>query len=253
MKSKLWIIPALVLCIVSCLAFTACGDNGPTVQLEKAELDLKYVAATEGVAEHFDVLGVVEGDTNKNLIIPDTIVGPAPMIDGETGQVLKDEAGNDVMGERELPITGIVTRAFYNNTAIETIEIGNNVTSIGDRAFDNCTSVKTLTIGTGIQNIPEKAFLNCSSITSVVIPKTVKSIGISAFEGCTSLSEITFEDEGLTSIATRAFYGCAAIEEIKIPKSVTFIDVDAFALCEKILDRATKEEQGLTVFADSIT
>ena len=55
MKSKLWIIPALVLCIVSCLAFTACGDNGPTVQLEKAELDLKYVAATEGVAEHFDV------------------------------------------------------------------------------------------------------------------------------------------------------------------------------------------------------
>ena len=101
MKSKLWIIPVLVSCIVSCLAFTACGENGSETQVEAAVLDLKYVAATEGVAEHFDVLGVVEGDTNKNLIIPDTIVGKAPKIDGETGQIVKDDAGNDVMEDRD--------------------------------------------------------------------------------------------------------------------------------------------------------
>lgn len=260
MKSKLWIIPALILCLVSCLAFTACGDGGADVEVTGAELDLKYVEAKDGVPEHFDVIGIIEGDKNTNLIIPDMATYKytveKEVLDAE-GNPMYDDNGEPVITsvteEREIPVMNIVERAFYNNSVVENIEIGNNVVSIGNRAFDSCTSAKSIKIGTGIATIPEKAFTNCTALSSITIPKTVKSIGVSSFEGCVSLSAVAFEDEGLTSIATRAFYGCSSIESIKIPKSVTFIDVDAFTLCEKILDRATKEENGLTVFDDSIT
>lgn len=260
MKSKLWIIPALVLCLVSCLAFTSCGNDAGDEVVPSAVLDMEYVEGTDKAAEHFKVIGVKEGDENTFLKIPDIATYEytveEEVLDAE-GNTVYDDNGNPVTEtksySKEVPVTEIVSRAFYNNANIEAIEIGNNVTSIGDRAFDSCKSVTTVKIGTGITAIPEKAFINCNSLTAVSIPQGIKSIGVSAFEGCSSLAAVEFEAEGLTSIATRAFYGCASIEKIKIPSTVTFIDVDVFTGCEKILERASVEEDGLTVYTDSVT
>ena len=260
MKSKLWIIPALILCLVSCLAFTACGRDDADAYVPSAELDLKYVAESANAPEHFEVLGVIEGDENTLLRIPETAeykyTVDEEVLDAE-GNPTYDDNGEPITEAKEytkeVPVTVIVSRAFYNNSIVERIEIGNNVTSIGDRAFDSCKAVTSVKIGSGITAIPEKAFINCSSLSSVTIPGTITSLGISAFEGCSSLKSVEFEGESLKRVETRAFFGCSAIEEIKIPKSVNFIDVDAFTGCDKILERATKEEDGFTVYTDSVT
>ena len=260
MKSKLWIIPALILCLVSCLAFTACGGDDADAYVPSAELDLKYVAESANAPEHYEVLGIIEGDENTLLRIPETAeykyTVDEEVLDAE-GNPTYDDNGEPITQAKEytkeVPVTVIVSRAFYNNSIVERIEIGNNVTSIGDRAFDSCKAVTSVKIGSGITAIPEKAFINCSSLSSVTIPGTITSLGVSAFEGCSSLKSVEFEGESLKKVETRAFFGCSAIEEIKIPKSVNFIDVDAFTGCDKILERATKEEDGFTVYTDSVT
>ena len=66
---------------------------------------------------------------------------------------------------RNLPVTEIADKAFYENKYLTSVVIGNSVTSIGDWAF-----------------------YNCDSLTSVVIPDTVVSIGERAFDYCSSLT-----------------------------------------------------------------
>lgn len=57
-------------------------------------------------------------------------------------------------------VTGIDSRAFKNNTTIETVNIGNNVTEIGSHAFEGCSNLKTIVIRDSITSVGKKAFHN---------------------------------------------------------------------------------------------
>ncbi len=52
--------------------------------------------------------------------------------------------------------------AFSECPALETVIIGNNVTSIGQNAFSGCTALSDLTVGNGVTHMDETAFENCS-------------------------------------------------------------------------------------------
>ncbi|MBR5187626.1 MAG: leucine-rich repeat domain-containing protein [Clostridia bacterium] len=76
--------------------------------------------------------------------------------------------------------------------ALESVLIGNSVTSIGDRAFIRCSSLTSVEIGDSVTSIGSLAFCHCSSLTSVEIPDSVTSIGNSAFSGCSSLKSVRY-------------------------------------------------------------
>lgn len=94
-------------------------------------------------------------------------------------------------------ITSIGNRVFESCTSLPTITIPNNVTSIGDYLFYGCSKLATINIGTGIDAIPQYAFANCSSLNNVSIPNNVKNIGNYVFSGCRSLANLIFQDNEL--------------------------------------------------------
>lgn len=98
-----------------------------------------------------------------------------------------------------------INDAFRNCPKLESVKIGNSVTSINNSAFNNCTSLANITIGNGVTSIGSSAFYNCTSLTKVKIPYRVTNIGSSAFENCTSLQKIIISDD-VTSIGYRAFF-----------------------------------------------
>ena len=57
--------------------------------------------------------------------------------------------------------------SFANSPSIESVTIGNSVTSIGDYAFYNCSSLASITIPSGVTSIGYYAFYNCSSLASI--------------------------------------------------------------------------------------
>ena len=93
---------------------------------------------------------------------------------------------------------------------IQTVIIGEGVTSIGENAFYECRALTSVAIPNSITSIEGGAFFNCGSLTSVVIPDSVTSIGTGAFSWCESLTSMTIPDS-VTSIGEGAFYRCIGL------------------------------------------
>ena len=136
---------------------------------------------------------------------------------------------------RSVTITGgeLLYGAFYNCSSLESVVIGDGVTSIGNSAFYNCTSLESVVIGDGVTSIGYAAFYYCSSLTSIEIPDSVTSIGGSAFNNCTSLTSIEIPDS-VTSISGSAFYNCTSLESVVIGDGVTSIGDYAFNNCSSL-------------------
>ncbi|MCD8373197.1 MAG: leucine-rich repeat domain-containing protein [Clostridia bacterium] len=95
--------------------------------------------------------------------------------------------------------TEIAFDAFYNYTALVTLNLGESLTTIGIQAFDGCTSLAKIVIPDSVKSIGTSAFCNCSSVTSLTIGEGLEEVGSSAFSGLTSLTEINYNATSMTS------------------------------------------------------
>lgn len=69
------------------------------------------------------------------------------------------------------------------HNSLQTVVIGNNVTSIPDNAFTNTTALAKVTIGSGVTTIGENAFRFCSNLDSIfALPSTAPTLGANAFQ-----------------------------------------------------------------------
>ena len=165
---------------------------------------LTYSLNSDGTAT---VSGVSEGETLTGaLVIPDTIES-----DGTTHNV-----------------TSIGNRAFYNYSALTSVELPAGLTSIGTLAFSSCTSLTSVELPAGLTSIGSSAFSSCTSLTSVELPAGLTSIGTNAFSGCNALASVELP-AGLTSIGSGVFNGCSSLTSVNIPTGVTSIGSSALA------------------------
>jgi len=125
--------------------------------------------------------------------------------------------------------TSAITQNEINITDLQSVIIGDCVTSIGDTAFYGCTSLTSIDIPSGVTSIGSYTFSNCTSLTSIDIPSGVTSIGGGAFYGCTSLTSIDIPS-GVTSIGSRAFSGCTSLTSITVNATTppTLANANAF-------------------------
>ncbi len=150
----------------------------------------------------------------------DSYNGPSPFMDIETLQSIV--VGNSV--------TSIGNIAFAGCSGLTSIEIPNSVTSIGRYAFWYCSALTSIEIPNNVTSIERYTFYNCDGLTSVVIPNNVTSIGESAFYWCDGLTSVTIGNS-VTSIGERAFCNCTGLTSITIPNSVISIGEQAFYIC----------------------
>jgi hypothetical protein len=144
--------------------------------------------------------------------------------------------GNET--NRTLPVTGIDTNAFKDNTTLKSVTIPGSVQSIADDSFNGCTSLAAVHLSEGLETIGSFAFQKCSALKAITIPKSVTSIDGYAFYQCTGLESVILQ-EGLNTINSYAFQSCSALKEITIPDSVTVIGTPsqnsyAFADCTSL-------------------
>ncbi len=112
--------------------------------------------------------------------------------------------------------------------SITKVIIENGVEDIGEYAFYECSAIKSVDISSSVKIIGEKAFYDCTSLESIDIPSSVKSIEYSAFKQCISLTSINLSD-GLESISSYAFESCNHLDTVEIPDSVMSIGSRAFS------------------------
>ncbi len=127
-------------------------------------------------------------------------------------------------------VTTIGLRAFYYCVNLTSVTIGNSITKIGEAVFSGCVNLTSVTIGNSVTVIGDCAFDSCQSLTSITIPNNVQTIGNYAFRDCKSLTSITLPDS-VTVIGDYAFKNCISLANVIIGNSVTSIGNHAFDSC----------------------
>ncbi|MBQ8688224.1 MAG: leucine-rich repeat domain-containing protein, partial [Ruminococcus sp.] len=116
---------------------------------------------------------------------------------------------------RELPVTAIGSKAFYNCQYLTSVTIPESIESIGTHAFDGCTNLETITFLDDycLTDIPAYAFYGCTSLKEIDIPLDVRSIGEYAFYGCDSLTSVYIPSR-VETIGEQAFASCSQLREV---------------------------------------
>lgn len=115
-------------------------------------------------------------------------------------------------------VTSIGQKAFYKNTKIKSVEVGNNVTSIENYAFYGCKNMTSLKLGKKVEVIGSSAFRKCTKLTAVTLPKSMEELGKNAFYGCSKLKTITINANSVIDIEEGAIKGISNKAVIKVPK-----------------------------------
>ena len=90
--------------------------------------------------------------------------------------------------------------------------------------------IETIRIGEGVTSVGNQAFYNFSALTCVELPETLTEIGSSAFAGCVKLPEIRLP-ANLQRLAGHAFYKCESLTTLTIPVGLTAFNPNAVTLC----------------------
>lgn len=109
------------------------------------------------------------------------------------------------------PVTRIDSWVF-NDAAITSLVIGNNVTEVSYGAFYHCMSLASVTFPSSLTIIGGEAFRDCQALTSVVIGENVTTIGNSAFYYCTSLTSVTLPTS--LTYMQNAFNECSSLTRV---------------------------------------
>lgn len=105
--------------------------------------------------------------------------------------------------------------AFYYNTTIENLSLGETVKWNGSGQFNGCSKLTNVSISNGITSIPGSCFSDCSSLNNVILPDSIETLGESAFSNCSSLVLITLS-QNIKKIPNNCFSGCG-FETFTIP------------------------------------
>ena len=127
----------------------------------------------------------------------------------------------------------LINYGAFKNSGVKTVKILDAKANIDNSAFYQCVELESVTLGNGVTSIGTYAFSKCNKLAKIVIPDSVTSIGNYIFADNDLLSDVSI-GTGVTVIPNYAFNQCAKLESISLPYRVTTINTNAFTNCVKL-------------------
>jgi len=148
----------------------------------------------------------------EEIELPDSIetIGRSALLGLKAVSLLGNDPSFDGCCQSHAPRHSGINMPPYNNTSLESVEIGEGCNEVSEYAFSRCTNLRRVSIADTVQTICRNAFMNCVALASLDLPDSVTTIGASAFSGCTGLQDISIP-ESVTSIDETAFSGCESV------------------------------------------
>ena len=147
--------------------------------------------------------------------------------------------------------------SFYNDTALQEIELPEDLTMILKCAFQECTALQEIRLPDKLKRLGRAAFYGCSALRKIEIPASVKQINTETFRDCTALRVIELS-EGLEIIGGSVFKGCSvkqieagafrdciALQEITLLSKDTIFETDTFRNCPGVVKRPEDPAEGV--------
>ena len=118
-------------------------------------------------------------------------------------------------------VNKIAEKAFFNNTKVKKVYIGEKITVIEANAFYGCTNLVQVTGGANLKTIGQNAFARCSKLSEFVIAsKVLYKIAPQAFYMDTSLKTISIKNTTkLTKSGVKKSLKGSSVKTVKVKKS----------------------------------
>ena len=113
-------------------------------------------------------------------------------------------------------------KTFLRCRSLTSVELPNSITAIEDSTFFLCAALKEITLPEKLRRIADFAFAYCGSLADIQFPLSLEEIGKFSFRDCPVRSIVL--NEGLEKIGGGAFVNCTQLTEIVLPS--TFKQVD---------------------------
>jgi len=125
------------------------------------------------------------------------------------------------------------------------------VSHIHEDAF--CGIINSIVIGNSVTSMDGYVFLHCIDLTEVVIGDGITEMGDAWFFECESLTDVTM-GSNISVIGDYSFYGCSSLISLNIPSTVTMIKKYAFRNCsnlESLYFSGNAPSCGIDIFMNS--
>ena len=134
-------------------------------------------------------------------------------------------------------VTTIPGYAFNNCSNLQSVTLGNSVESVGNYAFDGCNSLESVTINSDADFSNAGLYFTQNGIRYHVLNKNEVEVVQNYVDGSNSYSgNVVIPDSvgafAITGIGNSAFYNCDSLKSIDIPNSVKTIGYNAFYNCD---------------------
>lgn len=221
------------------------GNSHSVIVLQKTDAGVIIAEGNYNKSVHWGRVLTKEEVMAANFIVTRYPANFVPSDDAEANKVEHDgTVGNlkwELTNSGTLTISGSGAISNFSadslpkwndyNSSINTIIIGQGVTSVGDYAFYQSNAL-SIYIADSVTSIGDYAFAK-SQLLSVTIPGKVTTIGKDAFFECQNLVSATVS-EGVKSIGDEAFRGCTSLTHIDFPSTITSVGAGAFMDCKKM-------------------
>ncbi|MDD4689979.1 MAG: leucine-rich repeat protein [Eubacteriales bacterium] len=150
-----------------------------------------------------------------------------------TSSTVKNEAVTEVIVSEG--ITTINKYAFFNSTALTTLNLPSTLTKVNEYGFSN-SGIVNIDLPDSLTYYGKGAFYNCTKLTEIEIPEgTINFSNTEVFRNCTSLTSIklpsTMTD---TNSGGSTFRGCKALTSIEFPANLAYIRKNDFLECSNL-------------------
>ena len=139
-------------------------------------------------------------------------------------------------------VTKLDDYAFAECQTLPSISLPGSISVMGNYVFQNCKNLASITFEEEFYEIPSCTCYGCTGLKNIVFADSVKTVGSSAFYGCIGLKSLALGN-GVETVGSQAFYGCSGIRSLTVPSSVATIGSQAFYNCTGLTDVAL--HQGL--------
>lgn len=158
---------------------------------------------------------------DENVIIPEGVKSIS-------GAFYENTTIKNVVLPRSLE--SVSDNAFFNCTALESVEFLGENTVLGAGCFMGCGNLNNIALPSKLERIPDNTFSAAKKLASISLPKTLRYLGASAFYGCVALKDIELV-QSVDFIGDYAFFGCEALLNVKMPQEVSFMGIAVFGCC----------------------
>lgn len=161
--TSILLVLGIVLGLMPLSAFAAEPENAVattftvTEPVTGGENTYAYKLLDDGTVE---LTGFLPGVSVADVVIPSTVT----------------------LNGKDYSVTSIGTGAFYECTALQSVQFEAPIKSIGFMAFALCTGLTSIALPEGLETIGQSAFAYCTGLVSVTIPQSIQVIKYGAFD-----------------------------------------------------------------------